>query len=339
LSEGGWWRDASPPLWFLGLYETIVGQPDPAFHSLARTACWATALVTVAVVLLVFALPARRQSELVSAVARAKAGSKRRERFYFRLGSALLSRPRARAAFRFTAAGLGRSANHRIYLAAALGAGLAWSFSGVFWLFGRSGVSGLQLPGAVTLAVQPTLILFLVVAVRFAITIPMSLPANWVLRITEDRTARDDHAGVRRVAHVAGLIVVAVLVPLHASLWPWEVVAYHLLMGVLYVLAVVSLFFSRQTKYPLGAAYVSGSIKLKSRWLLYLLALWALTGLPAFLEQQVFRYGRYAVLLPAGLVGAVWLLTVVRRRHEAELPRLVFDEEREDAPPVMNLFT
>jgi hypothetical protein len=337
LADGGWWRDASPPLWFLGLYETIIGQPQPLYHALARTACWATASVALAVVVLVFALPARRQSELAGAVSGPWCGRNGTALMNL-FGAVLLARSRARASFRFTVAGLGRSANHRVYLAAAVGAGLAWSLSGVFWLFGRSGMAGLHLPGVETLAIQPILVLFLVVAIRFAITIPLTLPANWIVRVTESRTVGDDHAGVRAVAMVVGLLVVAALVPLHASLWTWDITAYHALAGVLYVIVIVALFFGAQSKYPFAAPYVSGSIKLKSRWLLYLFGLWALTGVPALLELQVFRFGRRAVLLPIVAVSVAWVLVLWRRRREAELPGLVFDEVADDAPQSLDLF-
>lgn len=336
IAGGTWWRDALPPLWFLGLYESIIGQPQPVWHDLARTAWLATALVSGSVIVLVFALPARRQAELTSALA-GSAPASRGAALSRRLAATLLGRRRSRASFSFTLAGLSRSANHRVYLAAAVGAGMAWSFSGLFWEFGQSGLGAFRLPDAMTLAVQPTLVLFLVIAIRYAITIPLTLPANWIFRLTEDHTVRDDHAGVRAVALVAGLAVVAALAPLHAWLWTWDIALYHAMIGVLHVVMVVSLFFVAQTKYPFAAAYVSGSIKLKSRWLPYLVVLWLLTGAPALVELQVFRYGRRAVLMPAVLLAAAWLLAWWRRRREQELPGLVFDEES-DTPQLLNLF-
>jgi hypothetical protein len=336
VAQGGVWCDASPPMWFLGLYETIIGQPQPLWRSLATTAWASTAAMAAAVVLLVFALPARRQSELSSAIAgpgRSQVGAKLARR----LATALFRRLRSRASFVFTLAGLGRSVNHRVYLAGAVGAGLAWSFSGVFWEFGRTGGAGLHQPGLLTLAVQPTIVLFLVATIRFAVTIPLTLPANWIFRITESRSASDDHAGVRMVALAAGLLTVGLLTPLHASLWAWDVAAYHTMIGVLHVVAVVALFFAVQTKYPFAAPYVSGSLKLKTRWLLYLFGLWALTGAPALLELHVFRYGRRAVFLPVATAAVCWGLAAWRRRREAELAGLVFDEES-DALQSLDLF-
>jgi len=286
---------------------------------------------------MVFALPARRQSELASAASSARARSLG-TLLVRRLATLLFPPGRARASFGFTMTGLGRGATQRMYLAAAAGAGVAWAFSGVFWLYGRAGIAGLHLPDVATLSIQPTLILFLVVAIRFSITVPLTLPANWVVRLTESRSVAGDHAGVRAAATAVALTVVAALVPLHQSLWDWEATAYHAAVGVLYVGAVVALFFGAQDKYPFAAPYVSGSIKLKSRWLLYLFGLWALTAVPAMFELQVLRYGRYAVLLPAGLAGAVWVLVRWRARREAELPGLVFDEDPEGKPPSLDLF-
>jgi hypothetical protein len=337
IAAGGWWRDASPPMWFLGLYETIIGQPQPAYHSLARTALAATAVTLVAVVVLVFALPARRTSDAASAVVLSGRGRSAVEAMR-RLGAFLLGHPRARASLSFTVAGLARSTSHRLYLAAAVGAGLAWSFSGVFWLYGRSGMPGLHEPDVATLAIQPILLLFVIVAIRFAVTIPVALPANWMFRLTERTPVQHDFDGVRATALVAGVAVVAALVPVHRSLWAWDVTAYHACLGLLYTGFIVALFFSAQNKFPFTAAYMSGSIKLKSRWLLYLAGLWTLTGIPALMEQQVFRYGRFAVLLPLALIVVTVVLSWWRRRREADLPGLVFDEQPDDVPQSLELF-
>ena len=69
---------------------------------------------------------------------------------------------------------------------------------------------------------------------------------------------------------------------------------------------------ARRTKYPFAASYPSGSVELKSRRLLYLFGLWALTGLPALTELQVFRYGRWSLRLPFGLMLVAVILAAWR---------------------------
>jgi hypothetical protein len=36
-----------PPVWFLGLYQTMSGDPDPAMHALAQRAWWALAIAMI----------------------------------------------------------------------------------------------------------------------------------------------------------------------------------------------------------------------------------------------------------------------------------------------------
>ncbi len=337
MASGGIWRDASPPMWFLGLYETIVGQPQPVYHSLARTALWASLVVSVLVVLLVFALPARSASGVGSAVVvsgRRRIGSALTRR----LADAVFHQARARASLRFTMAVLGRSATHRVYLAAALGAGLAWSLSGVFWLYGRAGQAAIHTPAATTLAVQPILILFLVAAIRFAIMVPQTLPANWVVRVTEGGAVAPDHAGVRAAAFTVGVLVVLALVPVHLATWSWDVALYHALIGILYSAFVAALFFSAQSKYPFAAPYISGALKLKSRWLVYLFGMSALTAVPSMLEARALTYGRGVVFLPAAYLAATLALGAWRRRREREILGHDFDDLPEDAVRSLELF-
>jgi hypothetical protein len=338
FDAGGWVRDASPPMWFLGLYETVVGQPQPVYHALGRTALAATGGTALLVAVLVFVVPAGRRADAQASAVALSGGGRAAARWLRRGGGLFVVRPLGRATFDFTLAGLRRSATHRIYLAAAVGAALAWSFSGFFWTYTQSGIDGLHQPDSATLAMQPIVVLFLTAAVRFAVTVPLTLPANWLFRVTEGSPVSQYHAGARAAAIVVGLTTVAALVPAHAALWTADVVAYHALVGVLYVLFVVELMYSAHTKVPFTAAYVSGSIKLKSRWLLYMFGASALTGIPAFYESRALLYGRSAVWLPVGLAVATSVLAAMRRRREAELPGLVFDDSDAELPQRLGLF-
>jgi hypothetical protein len=338
FDAGGWVRDLSPPMWFLGLYETVVGQPQPVFHALARTAVAATALTALLAAVLVFAALAGRRADAQASAVALSGGAGAVTRWLRRAGNRFLASPLGRATFTFTLAGLRRSATHRIYFAAAIGAALAWSFSGFFWTYTESGMDGLRQPGSATLAMQPIVVLFLVVAVRFAITVPLTLPANWLFRVTEGSPVGQYHAGTRAAAVVVGLTAVVALVPVHATLWTADVVAYHALVGVLYVLFVVEALFAWQEKVPFTAVYVSGSIRLKTRWLLYLFGASTLTTVPAIYESRALLYGRSAVWLPVGLAVATGVLAAMRRRREADLPGLVFDDSDADLPQTLGLY-
>lgn len=337
FSAGGWMRDASPPMWFLGLYFTLLDQPDPAFHALARTAILATSLTAIAVVTLLFATPAHHHFDVQAASVTLRTRRSIAARLARRLAR-LLPEAHARATFRFTLAGFGRSANHRIYLAGAVGAALAWSASGFIWAYGRSGLEGLRTPAAALLVMQPIVVLFVAGAFRFGVGVPVSLPANWLFRLTEGGEVRPYHHGTRLAVLFAACIPILALLPLHASLWTWDVLAFHAIVGVLYAAFVVELLFNALVKVPFTAPYISGSIRLKTRWWLYLSGAWMLTGIPSFLEARALTFGTGGVFLPATLAIAAAGLAAIRWQRERDAQGLKFDEIPDDAYQTLGLF-
>jgi hypothetical protein len=329
---GGPARDWSPPFWFLGVHRYLVGQRDEASIVLAGHAV-AALLATAAVVVLVFlAWPARRQ---FAGARPAYTGANRRSPVsrVISAASRLALRRCAvtRTTFEFTLLGLGRNAAHRLYLAAALGAGLAWSIGSAFWAATVEGAAAVTTPAPVMLQIQPILTLLLIVAIRFAVTVPVALPASWLFRVTEREPSSRYHTGTRRAALAIGALPVVVLVPAHAFMWGWSVAAYHGLVGACYAALVVELLFGSQAKVPLAAPYISGSIQLKTRWLLYLSAGSVLTAGPAALESVLLRPGWPAWTLPALFAGLAGVLALARRRRERLYPGLVFDDLPPDA--------
>jgi hypothetical protein len=130
---------------------------------------------------------------------------------------------------------------------------------------------------------------------------------------------------------------VAAFVPGAVALWGWHVAGYHALVGVLYAVFIVELFFNRLAKVPCTAAYVSGRLKLKSRAVYYVFGAIALTGAPAGLESLTFQ-GRAGVLvLPLLLTAIAASLALLRRVKERSLQRLVFDDSNDEAVLTLRL--
>jgi hypothetical protein len=304
---------------------------------LARTAILATGAAAIAVVTLVFATPAHRHFDMQAASVMLSTKRSAASRLIRRVAR-LLPDAHTRATFRFTLAGFGRSANHRIYLAGAVGAALAWSASGFIWTYGRSGLDGLRTPAAALLVMQPIVVLFVAGAFRFGLGVPVSLPANWLFRLTEGSDVGPYHRGTRFAVFCAACVPILALLPLHVSLWTWGVLAFHLIVGILYAAFVVELLFNVLTKVPFTAPYISGSIRLKTRWWLYLLGAWTLTGVPSFLEASALKFGGGGVLLPASLAVATAALAAIRWRRERDAQGLKFDEIPDDAYQTLGLF-
>jgi hypothetical protein len=337
FARGGWMRDASPPMWFLGLYETVIGQPQPAFHALARSALLATGLTALAVIVLLLATPARRQADVQASSVKLAGTRSARGGLVEGLARLLLPRPRGRGVLRFTLAALGRSATHRIYLFGAVGAALAWSASGFIWVYGREGLRGFSAPVAPLLVMQQIVVLFVAVAIRFGIGIPLTLPANWLFRATQAAGVREYFLGTRVAALVVSMLPVLLLLPLHALLWTWDIVVYHFGVGCLYAVFVVELLFNTQAKIPFTAPYVSGSIRLKTRWWLYFCGAWMLTAIPTFYEARALRFGQGGAFFPLTLALLAAGLSAIRGRRERAALGLTFDEVPEDAVQTLGL--
>lgn len=337
VDAGGPARDFSPPMWFFGLYQAIIGNPHPAFPALARTAFEATA-ATALLVLVIFLAPRQRRGEhLASASAAGSRGPLARVRMT--AARLALRHPVGRASFDFTLTTMGRSTKHRLYLAGALGAGLAWAVTGLVLEFARAGRAalGTTIPSTPALQVQFVLVLFLVVAMRFGVLVPANLPANWLFRITERRPVGAYFAGARRAALAIGLLPVVALCPVSAAAWTWQVAFQHAVLGALYAVFIVELFFNGLAKVPCTATYVSGQLKLKSRAVYYLFGAIVLTGLPALLESLAFR-GRLGILtLPLWLLALSAILAAARWRKERKLPGLVFDDSNDEAVQTLGL--
>jgi hypothetical protein len=336
---GGWLRDASPPFWFIGLHRALVGQTDPACGPMVRAALVALTTTLGAVIVLYLAWPPRRQFAGDSLSARRGPARTPGRRF---AGAALArlfaGRPLAHAAFDFTVKGFQRSGVHRLYLAAAAGTGLAWAAGGVFASIRGVAIGSLRTPSAATLQVQLVLTLLTVAAVRLGVGMPVTLKANWLFRLTEHQPAAPYHQGTRWAAFAIGAWPVVVLAPLHAWLWGWSIGLYHALVGACYGACAVELLFATRTAIPFTVPHVSGSLRLKTRWPVYVFAPTILAGAPAFMEHALLQQGGMAALPPILLAGLAFALALARRRGEHRRANLVFEEPPLDAFQTLALF-
>lgn len=199
-----------PPVWFLGLYQTIQRRPTPFFTEVAPYALWGLG-AAFATVVLTYGLSYRRRFAAVL-----EGGSKPSSQPFLRAALRLLDlfAPRAsgfhRAAHHFTVRALLRSESHRMAIAVAAGLG---------WMAGSS------------LAAAYLLILGL----RVAFEMPAGVRANWIFRATLDER-RNDTAAVARRAMLA-FLAVGVLAPALAIAW-WQSGLVHAIGHTLYVLAL-----------------------------------------------------------------------------------------------------
>jgi hypothetical protein len=91
---------------------------------------------------------------------------------------------------------------------------------------------------------------------------------------------------------------------------------------------------------PFSRAYPPGQAKLKTRWHLYLLGMWAVAYLPVRLELRVLNDSWGFAILIAGAIAVFAVLEVVgryRARKWTLPPEPEWDDADPEGPTILNL--
>ena len=169
------WILATPPLWFLGLYERVLGTTNPALLGLSRTAQVAMALVSVTAIASFLVASGRAH---VANTGRHVIQVRRSAVAIRALATAMGRDPQFQAAARFVLTTIARSHRHRLVMASAIGAATAWGLPAWISLSGRSEAPQLALLSSV-LAVP----LFLLIGLVVSAWMPIELKAAWAFEL------------------------------------------------------------------------------------------------------------------------------------------------------------
>jgi hypothetical protein len=271
---------AVPPLWFVGLHETLAGRvidrlPHanpvrrfaaaervsttlyrslwPLFHQLAGIAVVGT-VATLAAAALACTWNHRR---LPMPAAR---GARRRRlltRACIWLATRLIvRRPAAQAGFFFTLQALARSVPHRITIAAAVAVALSLAVITGGSLDARRTASFVTIPVRL-LAVQTWLLMVLLAALRHVVRLPAEVRANWVFHLAWSGDDRPYVLGVKRA------VLCAIVIPALFFLFIWHAMMIgvalaveHLAVGAALAVLLLQLLFVGYRKLPFATTYV-----------------------------------------------------------------------------------
>jgi len=318
-----------PPLWFVGLYEVLLGTRDPLFAAQARTACLALVLSLVAFAA-TSALSYHRHIRKTLEIRKARPALFRlRERWRRLLSLTVLRAPEERAVYNFFSDTLKSSAKHRMSLAYYLAVGAAVIL--LFIVAYREAFQTLT-PSNGFLLAQPLLLVFTLVAgIRVLVNQPVASEANWVFRLTETP---------RRGKYLSGLkkaIVIKLILPLfggvfalHFWLWGARTAFLHAAFGmVISVLAVEAAFYHFR-KVPFACTYVPGKFKLHLTVIPSLLGLIVIMTALVGVEMKILAHPGKGGLFLAAAAAAVLAFREGNRRFYRKMP-LVYEDQPEAA--------
>jgi hypothetical protein len=321
-----------PPVWFLGLYQTMSGDPDPGMQTLAHRAIAALAFA-VALSLTTYLVSYRRHRELL---VESSTGQSRDRRWsgagtiLFRL---LIPNPRQQAVIVFMAKTLGRSSYHRMVLMAYGGFGLAVLMSGIMGV--RRAVEPARVAAASFVYAHVVLLAFLLIGLRHLFSIPTELAANWMFRITEREGRLEWLRAVDRFVLLSGAAAMVVLpFPLEFKLLGWRAVA-ELVVFSAFALLCYEWTFSSWEKLPFTCSHLPGKTPM---WILFLRFLGLLMALPLvhfILLSTLYNWAAFPIVMTLQL--AVWARIHIARRDGWGDQRLRYEEAPDPAIHGLNL--
>jgi hypothetical protein len=242
--------------------------------------------------------------------------------------------PEAEAGFFFALQTLARSGPHRTILAVAAAVGLTHA-SIVLAHTGRLLPMPSSPPPGV-LAISPVLLASLLMAVRYAVTLPAAPGANGSIRLAWQGDERPYLAGVKRAAMLLATLASALLFPMHVAWLGPRPALVHSALALLFATAALHALFLGYRKLPFACGYVPVPNP-KLTWPGGLIVLLFVTYGLANAEHWALNSTTHTVGLAAALCGIAFATITCDRHRRVERPRMVFDERPSPATQRLGL--
>jgi hypothetical protein len=283
-----------PPMWFTGLYERLLGNPDPFFATLARYALLSVLLPILGFFATAWMGYGRHLKKSLEAKRSRVAIIKFRDSISRPFDAVFVRNRTQRAIYHFFGQTLSRSSLHkmRLFSYLAVSSGLVLILLASTQLLRRY----LTIFNKTLLSIPLILSFFLLLGIRALTNLPSSLEANWVFQMTERGPRRHYFSGFKKRILVSALLPLFVLVfGSSFYLWGWKIALLHSLFGLAASILLMEFLFFGYPKIPFACTYVPGKAKLHLFWLIYVIAFVIYISFLSALETFLFRYPRYFI--------------------------------------------
>jgi hypothetical protein len=245
---------------------------------------------------------------------------------------------RERAVFYFLARTAVRNRRHRMLLALTTAIGFAWAGSTIAKLAAR-GWNGSVRPDALLLGVPIELAALLVIGLKTTFAVPVDLPANWTLRLTDRGTAAAVQSAAIWFLWLVGVAPVSLLpLPLYIALWGPATALIHCAFLLMGGAALAEWLIRGFVNMPFASAIQPGrgNLRVKSgAWVaLFSFMCWWL----AVIEEDLLQHPRRR-LIGLGVVGGVWLLLAGLRLLRDRGRAIVYEEPLNQELDLLRLHT
>lgn len=188
-----------PPFWFLGIYESILGEASslPEFTRLAHTGYWATSLF-LALAIVTYPLAYRRSTRQavegsIAPTAKGWIGPS----IARALHGTVIRTPSGRAVYHFINQTLLRSQRHRLFIAMYAGVGIALACAAIIVLRVEGAHIGVTVSTAGIRLAVPALAFWIVAGLCTALLSPADPAGAWVFRLIHGKVSSDQLRATR----------------------------------------------------------------------------------------------------------------------------------------------
>jgi hypothetical protein len=277
-----------PPVWFTGLYETLLGNDDPQFRTASFFALLSLVIVTAGF-FITSALVYRKYCRNVEVKRKTNQNLLRLRYHFIRVfNSVALHDPIQRGIFYFFWETLKKSMLHKMRLATFIAVGFALGLIPLV-VYVDHPAFFLE-PNRTLLSFPLILIFFLLIGMRSVVNIPARLDANWIFRMTENKNLRSYAAGLRKgIIFLLLLPFSALVLASFSFLWGWALGALQGIFVFVMSVLLMEILFLNHNKIPFACAYLPGQAKAHILWPAYILSFFAFVGLSMNMEWALLR--------------------------------------------------
>jgi hypothetical protein len=309
-----------PSYWFLALFNQLNGSHNPALAPLAKRSWIGIAVAAFgacAALLLCYFRIMRKLVEQPDILPVARSIS----------WSPQWGNPLTNAITFFSLRTLLRSRQHRMMLGFYLGLGVSCAVGYANAFLGGFRSAGTTISVSALLVTIVTTILT-VFSLRVLASLPISLPANWVIRITQIRPARDYQKAVRVSWLALGLAPPLLLIAtILVAAYPWAPALAHFLVMLCLGILLVDLCLYTFPKIPFTCSYLPGKARIDLVFWASLMLILRLLNEGAEIESRLLRHvlSCIGLILIAAMAAAAMRWLSESRASSTE--ELSFEEE------------
>lgn len=329
-----------PPIWYLGLYQSLQGRTNPPLVA----AAWLGLKAVLAAFFLALAFSTLSYRRYFMRIPESLMAGQSASRWHLDWLAPLADRlflksPFQRACYRFGIRALLRSETHSILFGAFAGLGLVVaSLLAMSAPAANAGIAPDPLPSPEILAAPLALAYFVILGIRFVLEVPAGLTANWVYRVILDRSPQET-SGVARKIMLTFLTPLVILPCELGYSWAWGPrvglmhAAYVLVLSVMFTEIVLLRFH----KIPFTCTLPQFQNNAIMLVFIYFIGFFLFTSLAANVERAMFVHPALFLALPV-FVGLVWdTLRRIRRDTPDIDMELVYEETTPREVQTLNL--